>query len=196
MSKTTGVIDARGSVAYYTYDEKYVTGYKDALGRSQGFQGRAADTDALGYTSYFVHDRKRRLTYAGGSEAAASEAGAQAPQRTELSMASPEFGIRMVGSPAGRMVGLPAGLVATADRPAVGKGELHGVVGGAGGSEAAGSEAGAQAPQCSELSMASLDCLDCYVSATVAYAAQEQTFVETEVFLNPRTALPQNYYFG
>jgi len=88
MSKTTGVIDARGSVAYYTYDEKYVAGYVDALGRSQAFQGRAADTDALGYTSYFEHDSKRRLTYAGGSEAPASEAGAEASERAELGMAS------------------------------------------------------------------------------------------------------------
>ena len=91
MTKTTGVIDARGAAAYYTYDEKYVAGYVDALGRSQAFQGRAADTDALGYTSYFEHDSKRRLTYAGGSEAAESEAGAQAPQRTELSMVSLEL---------------------------------------------------------------------------------------------------------
>jgi hypothetical protein len=91
MLADTTVMDARGSVAYYTYDEKYVAGYKDALGRSQGFQGPAADTDALGYTSYFVHDSKRRLTYAGGSEAAESEAGAQAPQRTELSMVSLEL---------------------------------------------------------------------------------------------------------
>ena len=91
MLTGTTVLDARGSVAYYTYDEKYVTGYKDSLGRAQAFSGRAADTDALGYTTYFEHDSKRRLTYACGSEAAASEAGAQAPQRTELSMASPEL---------------------------------------------------------------------------------------------------------
>ena len=57
--------------------------------------------------------------------------------------------------PAGRMVGLPAGLVAAADGEAAGERELHGVAGGAGGSEAAASEAGPEAPQPRELSMVS-----------------------------------------
>ena len=54
MQEDTSVIDALGGVTYYHYSGEYVESVKDPLGRVTTHQERASDTDASGYTTYFL----------------------------------------------------------------------------------------------------------------------------------------------
>jgi YD repeat-containing protein len=68
MPSTTLVKDAQGRLAYFSYAGEYIESHKDALGRVSTYDDRWADTDPLGYTSYFEYDDSLRLLYTGGPQ--------------------------------------------------------------------------------------------------------------------------------